>query len=131
MVLTGSPEWSSTSYWSTSQNPPLCTTNTGKAIFTESAHWDDSVSKLRCPSIGLSVCQCHFLHKHKISFITIIFNVAVPISPLQKYSLGNKIRKDIGLRLCNFGSEMVKNPRAKKGLLFVKKIMYTFMENFC
>ena len=36
-------------------------------------------------------------------------NVEIPISQLQKYSLENKITKDIGLRLCDFVSEMVKN----------------------
>ena len=57
-------------------------------IFTESAHWADSVSKWRCPSVYL----CHFfLHFFNVLLLPFT-NVAGRISQLQKDSLGNNYK---------------------------------------
>ena len=77
-------------------------------FFTELALWVDSVYKLQCPCVCLSVCM-YFLSR-EVPF-TCLF------APIYKgprsiffwifWFLREKLRKGSGLRFCNFGSEMV------------------------
>ena len=73
-----------------------------KNFSTESAHWDNTVSKLQC----LSVCLCHFFQ--------------CLITPIYKdWKSNQSIAKKNSLGFRNFGLKMVKKlPRRKKFFWF-------------
>lgn len=68
-------------------------------LFTESAHWPNSVSKLQYPSV---CCLCHFL-LFFMGLITPIYKVEKSNPPIAKRFLREKLRNDIGLEFSNIG----------------------------
>ena len=83
-------------------------------IFTESAHWEDLVSKLQC----LCVCVCATLLYFCYCLITPIYKDGNSIQPIAKRFIRKKLKKDIGLRCWNFFSKMVKNPCVEKSIFW-------------
>ena len=83
-------------------------------IFTESAHWADSVSKSRCPCV-MCATFCGFF----TCLITPIYKDRKSNRPMAKRFLRKNFRNYIGLRFSIFGSEMVKNCHVKK-----KKVLH-------
>ena len=77
-------------------------------------HWADSVSKLQCPSVCLSVYVSVPLFAFLKRLITPIYKGCKSNQSISKRFLRAKLRKDIGLHFCDFGIEMIENRRAEK-----------------
>ena len=83
-------------------------------IFSESAHWADSVSKSRC----LSVCLCVYV---SVPLFAVLLNILLFPSnqPIAKRFFSEKLRKGIGLRFSILCSEMVENRCTEKRVFLV------------
>ena len=75
-------------YWLTTQPHKIIAQQ--HVVFTESAHWADSVSKLQCPSI---VCLCLYLHSLKHLITTIYERAKVKLIDCKENPYGQVLKR--------------------------------------